>query len=79
MTNLVTRKTKLVFTSADVKREAGKFREVAIEAHPLHATVRLKGLRTGYDITWVAIYDMAVRLAVEKARADKKNARRGGR
>lgn len=79
MTNLVTRKTKLIFTSADIVRESGKFREVVIEAHPLHATVRLKGLRTGYDIPWSSIWSMAVRAEVEKTRAEKKAAKRGKR
>jgi hypothetical protein len=79
MTNLVTRKTKLIFTSADVMREQGKFREVVIEAHPLHATLRLKGLRTGYDIPWSSIWSMAVRADVEKKRAEKRKAKRGGR
>ena len=71
MTNLATRKSRLVFTSCDLVRECGKFREVVIEAHPQHASIRLKGLHTSYDIPWSAVWSMAVKAQLAHDRAEK--------
>ena len=71
MTALAQRKSKLQIVTSDTVREHGKLREVTLEANPYFATVRLKGLRTSYPISWAAIYDHAVKIAVEKARAER--------
>lgn len=75
MSNLATRKSKLVFTTSDEIREAGRSRAVIIEAHPMLCMVRLAGLRTSYPISYGAIYHAAVKLAM--AEIPKKT--RGGR
>lgn len=76
MTRLTERKTKLIIeTSAEV-REHGKYRSVVIEAHPYHATVRLKGMRTSFEVSYEAIYSLAVKQLVAKERAEKKARRR---
>ena len=71
MTRLTERKTKLIFVSADVVRERGRLREVIIEAKPMHAEVRLAGMRTSFPISWSALYHAAGRIAAERARAEK--------
>ena len=76
MTHLKERKTRLIFTSADTIFETGQHREVVVEAHPLHATLRLKGLRRGFDVPWSAIWGMAVKAQVDRERAEKKRAKR---
>lgn len=72
MTRLTERKTRLIFTSADVVRERGRLREVIIEAKPMYAEVRLAGMRTSFPISYAAIYHAAGRIAAERARAEKK-------
>lgn len=76
MTSLEKRKSQLRIITSDVVREHGKLREVVLEAHPYYATVRLKGMRSGYQVSWAGIYNMAVRLHVERARAEKKAAKK---
>jgi len=76
MTALENRKTRLIFTTADTIRERGKLRPVVIEARPMCAIVRLLGMRTGYPISYGAIYHAAARIAVEAERAAKKAKRR---
>jgi hypothetical protein len=72
MTNLSKRKSKLVFFTDDAVRESGKLREVTVTAHPYHADIRLKGMKTSYSISWASVYSLAVKQAVEQARRDKK-------
>jgi hypothetical protein len=80
VTTLRERKTKLVFESADDSiRERGKYRPVVIEAHPFHATVRLKGLRQGFDVPWSAIWSMGAKAEVERIRREKKAEKAGKR
>lgn len=76
MTSLSERRSRLRIETSESKREAGRYREILLEAHPFHATVRLKGLKTSYDISWLAIYDHAVKQAVEAARREKKARKR---
>jgi hypothetical protein len=71
MTALSRRKTKLVIQTDDCIRERGKLREVQIEAHPYFATVKLKGMRQTYEISWGSVYALAVRQSVEAARREK--------
>lgn len=72
MTRLTERKTKLIFVSGDVVRERGRLRDVIIEAKPMHAEVRLAGMRTSFPISYAAIYHAAARIASDRARAEKK-------
>jgi hypothetical protein len=76
MTTLEKRKSRLQIITSDVVRERGKLREVVLEAHPYFATVRLKGMRSSFEVSWAGIYNMAVRLEVEKKRAEKKAAKK---
>lgn len=77
MTALATRRTKLTVETADTIRERGKLREVILEfSSPYYCTVRLKGQRTRYALSYGAIFNRAVALAVEKARAERKEQRR---
>jgi hypothetical protein len=71
MTPLSKRKTKLSFSTADEVRERGRYRQVIIEAHPGYATVRLQGMRTGFDVSYAAIYSLAVKQALAAERAAK--------
>jgi hypothetical protein len=76
VTALSDRKSRLRIETSDTRRECGTYREVIIEAHPYHATVRLKGLKTSYEISWASVYDLAVKQAVEAARREKKSRKR---
>lgn len=78
MTALAKRKSRLTFETSDAVRYRGRLREVVIEATEYTAAVRLKGTRQRFEMSWAGIYNHAVRVAVEKARAEKK-AKRGGR
>jgi hypothetical protein len=72
MTSLAKRKSRLVIQTEDCIRERGKLREVQIEAHPYYATVKLKGMRVSYQVSWASVYGLAVKQAVEAARREKK-------
>lgn len=76
MTSLATRKSRLRVEFSDAVRERGKLREVCFELTPYGVTVRLKGMRSSYEISPAAIYNRAVLLSVEKARAEKKAKRK---
>jgi len=73
MTSLAERKTRLVFETADTVFDGGS-RQVVVEARPTYAIVRLKGRRSGYLISYAAIYSAAVKLAMQGQ--PKKKARR---
>ena len=60
------------FVTEDEVREQGRHRQVVVEAHPGYCTLRLHGLRTGYPLSYAAIYQFAVRVAVEAERKEKK-------
>ena len=72
MTSLATRKTILAVEFSDCVRERGRLREVTMVLTPYGIKVRLKGLRSAYDISPAAIYNRAVMLHVEKVRAERK-------
>ena len=76
VTKLSARKTKLQFVTADEVREAGKYRAVVIEAHPRHCVLRLHGLRTGFVVSYAAVYSLAVKQALAAEREAKKKAKR---
>ncbi len=75
MTALAKRKTRLAVEFSDCVRERGKLREVLMTLTPYGLKVRLKGMRSNYDISPAAVYNRAVLLAVEKRRAEKKAAK----
>ena len=79
MTRLDQRKSKLSVETSDTVRECGQLREVIIEADSSGYIlyVRLKGLRSRFPISPGGIYNAAVKIAVEKARAEKKAKRKG--
>ena len=72
MTSLAKRKTRLLVEFSDCVRERGKLREVTMELTPYGLSVRLKGMRSSFEISPAAVYNRAVLLAVEKARSEKK-------
>lgn len=76
MAKLAKRKTRLECEFSDTVRERGQLREVIMEITPYLITVRLKGLRQRYEVSPAGIYQQAVLTAVEKARAEKKAAKR---
>ena len=80
MTRLDKRKSKLLLETSDTVRERGRFREVIVEPHSNGYTlsVRLKGCRMKYDLSWGGIYAFAARVAADRARAEKKAKRKGG-
>lgn len=77
MTSLAKRKSKLIFTTSDTVRERGRLREVIVEAaSPYHLRVRLAGLRTSYELSFAGLYQQAVRVEVERRKAEKKARKR---
>lgn len=79
MTALAKRKTKLVFETSDTVRYRGRLRQVIIEAGEYFCFVRLKGTRARYPLSWAGAYNQAVKIAVEKARGEKKARTKGGK
>jgi len=79
MTRLDKRKSRLMVETSDTVRERGALREVIIEADSSGYVlfVRLKGLRNRYPISPGGIYNAAVKIAVDKQRAERKAKRRG--
>lgn len=76
MTDLAKRKTRLRFGTSDTIRYRSRHREVVIEAGEYLATVRLKGTRQRFEISWGAVYNLAVRVAVEKSRQERQSRRK---
>lgn len=72
MTDLSTRKTRCVVQFSDCVREKGKLREVIMELSPYGAKVRLKGMKTSFDLSPASIYNLAVLKEVDRKRAEKK-------
>lgn len=72
MTALEKRKSRLVVEASDGVRERGKFREVTMELHPYTLSIRLKGMRQSFELSYAAIYDLAVKKHVAALRAEKK-------
>ena len=72
MTDLSTRKTRCIVKFSDCVRERGKLREIVFTLSPYGINVRLAGMRTGFEVSPAGVYNLAVRLAVEKTKAEKK-------
>lgn len=77
MTALEKRKSRLVVEASDCIRERGKLREVTLELHPYTLSVRLKGMRQSFELSYAAIYDLAVKKHVAALRAEKRTKREG--
>lgn len=52
---------------------------VVVILHPGYLEVKLKGKRKTFDLSYGAIFDRAVKLEVERKRAEKQSARKKGR
>lgn len=76
MTALSQRKTRLSFETSDSVRYRGQFRPIVIEANEYTAYVRLKGTRQRFEISYAGIWNQAVKIAVEKKRAERRNRKR---
>lgn len=75
-TALAKRKSRLTFETSDTVRYRGKLREVVIEANAYTASIRLKGTRQRYELSWAGAFNHAVRVHVEKQRSEKKARRK---
>jgi hypothetical protein len=65
--------------SRPIVRETATYyrgRPLVVELHPGYISVREKGKRTAYALDYGRIFDRAVKLAVEAARAEKRAAKR---
>ena len=78
MSQLAKRKTRLSVEFSDCVRERGKLREIIFDLSPYGIKVRLKGMRSTFEISPASIYNRAVLMAVEKAKAERK-AKKGKR
>ena len=72
MTRLDERKTRLSVEFSDCVRERGKLREVTMLFTPYGIKVRLKGLRSAFEISPASIYNLAVQKEVQRRRDEKK-------
>jgi hypothetical protein len=79
MKALAQRKTRLVFETADTVFDAGQLRPVIVEPRPGCMTLRLKGTRRSYVMTYAAVYTAAVWRADEEKRKAKAAERKAGR
>jgi len=76
MTALRERKSKLQFETDRELKYRGKYRAIVVHPQPFYCSVRLKGTRQSFDIAWDTIYFHAATIAADKARAEKKAARK---
>lgn len=79
MSKLQDRRTRLVFETSDETRERGKHRPVIVEAFPTHAVLRLKGMRKGIAVSWLGMLQHGIKLEVERAKAEKRAAKKAAR
>ena len=68
---LADRKTKAVFETGGSIRG----RAIIAECYPNWVSVRLKGQRTRYEMSWEGLYYHAARFAAERLLAAKRRAR----
>lgn len=57
--------------TATTVRDGGKPRPLVVELHAGYMTLKPKGCRRKYSLTYHSAYMLAVRQAVEEARAEK--------
>jgi hypothetical protein len=72
MTSLSKRKTRLSVEFSDSVRERGKLREVCMDFTPYGVKVRLKGLRSCFEVSPASVYNLAVMKEVARRKAEKK-------
>ena len=53
-------------------RERGKLREVCMDFTPYGVKVRLKGLRSCFEVSPASVYNLAVMKEVARRKAEKK-------
>ena len=81
MTDLRTRKTKLVFTTSDEQRDRGKYRRIVVHAEPESLTLRLHGTRRRFVISYRTILEYAQKLEADRLRrikAEERKAKKSG-
>ena len=78
MTRIEKRKSRLTVESSDCVRERGRLREVILDFSPsgYSISVRLKGMKSSFEISPASIYNLAVMKFVAAQKAEKK-AKRG--
>ena len=79
MTSLAKRKSKLSVEFSDCVRERGKLREIVMDFSPYGVKVRLKGMRSAFEVSPASIYNLAVLKFVSAQRAEKKAKRSGSK
>jgi RecA-family ATPase len=72
MTKMSSRKSRLIVEFSDCVRERGRLREVTMEFSPYGIRVRLKGMRSSYEISPASVYNVAVLKDVERKRQERK-------
>lgn len=72
MTSLAKRKSKLSVEFSDCVRERGKLREIVMDFSPYGVKVRLKGMRSAFEVSPASIYNLAVLKFVTAQKAEKK-------
>jgi hypothetical protein len=72
VTSLAKRKSKLSVEFSDCVRERGKLREIVMDFSPYGVKVRLKGLRSAFEVSPASIYNLAVLKFVSAQKAEKK-------
>ena len=78
MTSLAKRKSKLSVEFSDCVRERGKLREIVMDFSPYGVKVRLKGMRSAFEVSPASIYNLAVLKFVSAQRAEKKARKKNG-
>lgn len=78
MTAIIKRKSPLRFIAEDTVRYRGRYRRVVMEVERdgLTVQVRLEGTQRRYAVSFAGIYNLAVKIAVERERAERKAKRR---
>ena len=76
---LAHRKTRLIFITNQTARYRGKEREIVVDVSPEHASVRLHGTRTRYEVSWRGVFDLAAEIYARRERAQKKTEREARR
>lgn len=69
----------MVIISRSIKRETAardRTRAVTVTLHPYYCVMGLKGTRQSYEVPWLAIFDLARKLAAREAIAVRVAARK---
>lgn len=72
MNTIAKRKTKLRFETS----ETVQGRPPVVDAGPYAATIRQKGLRKGYDVSWESIFLLAAKIEADRKREERKARRK---